>query len=548
MTKQAQVGLFTIIGFVAVFVVFYVLSDLGTRSRGYKVGVHFAQASGLRDAALVFESGVPIGAVDQITLLKDYSAEVVMAIKPDYEIPEGSRFIIQAPLTGEPSVLIQTPPNVSANVATLPHEILPLDQQPHGTNPASFADLLEQGQGEIRRVDRMLAEVESAEPQLLTELKSTLGNANALTANANRSLTQATTEVAQLTGLLQRNLSVASSNVVDLTGTLDSVAKRDSVQIDALLVQLSRTSRSFGESIDSLHDIATNPQVKSNLIETTREFARTARTFADLTGDLRKVTGNPQTQAELRDVVAQLDATSQKVDSLVGQLGGRSKVYGVDAGATPAPAEATPKPGEVPTSAPLIPPSPGAAPPAASIGTAAPQTASASGTPGPIANGLGALRARLNAFTKDLVQLQVRASELSPSRPGSADRNVSPLLTADRGPESDFNLFILPHARTGLEAGVNDAGSSGTSTANFMLLSRSGGFTYGGGMEYSRLGLTTRIATRMFGLETRAYDLRHPTLDQYINLLLAPKLQLFGGERDLNHSSRRTTFGLQFEF
>jgi hypothetical protein len=52
----------------------------------------------------------------------------------------------------------------------------------------------------------------------------------------------------------------------------------------------------------------------------------------------------------------------------------------------------------------------------------------------------------------------------------------------------------------------------------------------------------------MLSFETRAYDLRHPTLDQYINLLLAPKLQLFGGERDIGHSSRRTTFGLQFEF
>jgi hypothetical protein len=161
--------------------------------------------------------------------------------------------------------------------------------------------------------------------------------------------------------------------------------------------------------------------------------------------------------------------------------------------------------------------------------------------------GLAALRDRLNQFTKDLVQLQVRASELAPLRPGSADRNVSPLLTADRGPETDFNLFILPHAHSGLEAGVNDSGSD-TATANFMLLSRSGGFTYGGGMEYSRLGVTASIASRAFGFETRAYDLRHPTLDQYINLFLAPRLQLFGGERDLDHTSRRTTFGLQFEF
>jgi ABC-type transporter Mla subunit MlaD len=541
MTKTAQVGLFTIIGLIALFAVFYVISDLGTRSRGYKIGVHFAAASGLREAAIVYLSGVPIGAVDSINLLKDYSTEVVIAVKPDYEIPVGSRFLIQAPITGEPTVLIEPPKGVSRDVATLPHEVLPIEEQPRGVNPTSFADLLAQGQGEIRRVDDLLAQLQKAEPPLLAELQSTLKNANTLTENANSSLNRVSTSVDSLTASLQKNLTLASTNVVDLTGTLDALAKRDSGTVDSLLAQLSHTSKSFGETVDSLRDIATNPKVKNNLIDTTRDFALTAKTFAELTGDLRKVTGNPNTQAQLRDTVAQLDATSQKVDSLVGQLGGRSKVYGIDAGATPAPEVATPRPGEVPTSQPLIPPSPGAYVPE----SPAPATA-ASGPPQ--ATGLASLRQRLNAFTKDLVLLQVRASELAPQRPGSADRNVSPLLTSDRGPQSDLNVFILPHARTGLEAGINDAGSAGTSTGNFMLLNRSGGITYGGGLEYSRLGLTASIAERTFGFETRAYDLRHPTLDQYINLFVAPKIQLFGGERDLIHSSRRTTFGLQFEF
>jgi ABC-type transporter Mla subunit MlaD len=545
MSKQAQVGLFTILGAIAVFAVFYVLADLGTRSRGYKTGVHFSSASGLRDAALVYLSGVPIGAVDDIQLLPDYSTEVVMAIKPGYEIPQGSRFLIQAPLTGEPTILIEPPKNVTGSVATLPHEVLPIDQQPHGTSPASFADLLEQGQGEIRHVDAILGQLERAEPKVLAELQSTMANANALTVNANRTLSKASNEVAELTNSLQRNLTLASSNVLALTSSLDSVVNHDSGKVDVLLGQLDRTSRAFGETVDALHDVATNPKVKNNLIDTTRDFALTARTFAELTGDLRRVTGDPQTQAQLRDTVAQIDATTQKVNSLIGQLGGKSKVYGVDAGATPAPAPSTPRPGEVPTSQPLIPAAP--APGASAAPSSSSTPAASGGAPGSAA--LASLKKRLDQFTKDLVELQVRASDLAPLRPGSADRNVSPLLTADRGPQTDFNLLILPQARTGLEAGVNDAGApGGTSTANFMLLSRSGGLMYGGGMEYSRLGVVSSIANRTFGIETRAYDLRHPTLDQYINFFLGPKMQLFGGERDLIHASRRTTFGLQFEF
>ena len=560
MNKQAQVGLFTLLGIVAVFGVFFVLSNFSARARGYKLGVHFQSASGLRQGAQVSLSGVPIGAVDKITLLPDYTTDVVMAIQSGYDIPVGSRFIIQAPITGEPVVLIDPPRNRGATVATLPREIQDIDRQPKGTNPTSLADLLEQGQGEIKRFDQILAQLQQNEPRLLAELNSTLRNANELTTNANNSLTAVTAKVQTLADSLQKNLTVASNNVVDLTGSLNSVVQRDSGQVDGLLAQLTRTSRSFGETVDSLRDVATNPKVKNNLVNTTRDFALTAQTFAALTQDLRNVTGNPQTQAQLRDTVAQLDATSQKVNSLAGSLGGTSSVYGVDTSATPAPAATPTPPGYLPTSAPAAPPpapqtSPGApanrnyppsnssvTPPAAPAGTTAVANARTNAS-------LGNLRARLNTFTKDLVQLQVRVGQLAPLRPGSSDRNVSPLLTSDRGPQSDFNVFILPKARTGFEAGVNDVGASGTTTANFLLINRSGnGFSYGGGIEYSRLGLMTAISGRRLGLEARAYDLRHPTLDSYINVFAAPKIQLFAGERDLTHASRRTAFGLQFEF
>src|SRR5271155_3738487 len=181
MSKQAQVGLFTILGFLAVAGVFYVISDWGTRSQGYKIGVHFRNAGGLQNAALVYLSGIPIGAVDRIKLLPDYTTDVILAIKPGYNIPKESRFLIQAPITGEPTVLIEPPSNVAPNPPTLAHELLPVDEQPSGSNPTSVEDLLAEGQGEVRRLDDILAQFESAEPVLLGQLKSTLSNAKALT-------------------------------------------------------------------------------------------------------------------------------------------------------------------------------------------------------------------------------------------------------------------------------------------------------------------------------------------------------------------------------
>ncbi|MGH7727941.1 MAG: MlaD family protein [Vulcanimicrobiaceae bacterium] len=536
MNKQAQVGLFTILGLIAVFAVFYVLSDFGARARGYKIGVRFESAAGLHSAALVYLSGVRVGVVDQIELLPDYSTRVILAIKPGYDIPVGSRFLIQAPLTGEPTVLIVPPAGATRHIATLPHEILPIGQEPVGANPATISDLLAQGQGEVKRLDAILATLQSSEPRLLHELQGTLANANALTRNANQSLTALSGQGREIADTLQASIAVSSRNLNDLTGRLDATVAQNSGQVNTLLAQLVSTSKSFGKTVDALQGIATDPSVKRNFLSTARDFALTAKTFAALTGDLRTVTGDPQTQAQLRDTVAQLDATSQRVDSLLAELGGRSSVYGVDEGATPAPVPSPTPPGYVPTSAPLIPATP--ASPAA-----APPLSGSKATPAP---GIAALRARLNRFTSDLVQLQVRVGVLSAQRPGSANRNVSPLLTADRGPQSDVNLLVLPHGSTGLILGADDIGS-GTSTATALLVHRRAGFSYGGGVEYSRLGLVTTIAGRTFGFEGRAYDLRHPTFDGYLNAFIAPKFQLFGGERDLLHSSRRTVIGLQFE-
>lgn len=541
MNKQAQVGLFTIFGFLLVAAVFWVLGDLGTRSRGYRLYVDFQSASGLQNAAIVYLSGVGIGSVDDISLQPNYTSRVTIAVNPGYSIPVGSRFLIQAPITGEPSILVTPPRNIPASAPTL----APLSEV-RGDNPVSFADLMEQGQGEVRRLDDILAQLESSTPALLAELRATLHNARELTETANSSIESFSSGTQALEANMSRSLSAAGNNVVALTDTLNATVQRNSGHVDELLAQLDRTSHSFGQAVDALRDVATNPSVKRNLLDTTRSFALTAKTFALLTQDLRQVTGNPQTQAQLRDTVANVDATAQKVDSLLKSLGGTSSVYGVDRNATPAPGGMTPPPpGFVPTSMPAIVP-PANPPPAngSPSQSNAPSSGTAASSPTSTA-ALEKLRKRINQFTSDLYQLQIRVSQLSPARPGSTTTNTSPLLTTDRGPMSDFNLSLLPHGSTSLFTGVNDVGAN--STANFMLIKNQGRTHFGGGIEYSRLGGMFSLSGDRLGFESRFYDLRHPTVDLYTNYFASRKFQIFGGERDVNHVDRRTVFGLQTE-
>jgi ABC-type transporter Mla subunit MlaD len=544
MSKQAQVGLFTIVGLIGAFAIFYVLGDLGTRTRGYKIGVHFPSASGMHRAAEVSLSGVPIGAVDDVQLEPDYTTEVILAIKPGYEIPKNSRFLIIAPLTGEPAVVIQ-PPKI-AEAETLPHVIDALDKQPQGTNPTSLQDLLDQGQGEIKRFDKILAQIEKRAPAMMANLDSTLKNANELSSTANTSLKEFASSATSMVDSLNATANRAGNNMVELTTALNETVRRNSRRVDELLIDLNKTTKSFNQSADSLREIATNPKVKQDLLETSHSLAVTARTFAELTGDLRQVTGNAQTQAQLRDTVARFDATAQKVDSLLRSLGGKSSVYGIDAGATPPPAVPTPwPPGFVPTSRPALPAhdqAPAPNPEPQPVGSGRPGH-----DDGQVPNAIAGLRKTFDKFTKDLLEIQIRAGQLSPQRPGSAGGNVSPLLQSDRGPQTDFNLRFLPNGGTSLLVGANDIGS-GTSTANFMLIKQHGDVQFGLGVEYSRLGLMAAVKRSKVGLEARVYDLRHPTVDAYGNYFIAPKLQLFGGERDVNHNSRRSVFGVQFGF
>jgi ABC-type transporter Mla subunit MlaD len=540
MNRQAIVGVFTILAFIGLFAIFAVLANVGTGNR-YHLAVHFASASGIHKGALVYESGVNVGIVDSLRLLPadGYTVDVILALNNNVDIPKDARFIIQAPLTGDATLeIVPRPPEpgpqgvsaptaAPAAVAIWPHEVNDvIDQQPQGTNPATLADLLDQGQGEIKRLDILLAALEKRAPGMLDTFQSALKNANEITITTNQSVQQLSKRMNALAETMQVAITAGSANVVDLTKQLDYLAHTDGAKADQLLSMLNTTAHALNDTVDSVRDLAKNPEMRKNLLDTTKSIAQTTETIASLTGDLRNVTGNPQTQAQLRDTVANVDAAAQKTNSLLATLGGKSSVYGVDRGATPAPVVSSlPRP---------------------SGGTGAPGPIASTGpdTPGDVpAN----FKSRIGAAARDLVAIQIRVSELSRQNLGT---NSSPILSSDRGPQTDFNIIALPKGHTNLFTGVNDIGSSGTTTYNLAAMGSLGdGLKIGGGILYSRLGLLGSYTSKQgIGIEGRVYDLRRPTLDAYGNIRVANGASLFAGERDATRDGRRTVFGLQLQF
>jgi hypothetical protein len=277
---------------------------------------------------------------------------------------------------------------------------------------------------------------------------------------------------------------------------------------------LAKTSVALNETVDQVRDLASNPQIHQNLLDVTKGLAQTATTIGAITADMRTVTGNPQTQAQLRDTIANTDAATQKLNSLLHSLGGSSNVYGVDAAATPAPAGT----GVVPA---------------------------VSGTPVPAAN-VQTLRSGIGAVARSLIAFQIRLSELDDEHPGTAGQPL--LQTTQRGPQTDLNAVLLPKGKTSLLTGANDIGTPQSSWNVALRQSVAPHLWVGGGVLYSNLGALAQYEPGPVGFEARVYDPQYPTLDAYGDLNVAHGVQLFGGERDVTHTGRRTVFGLQLQF
>ena len=410
MTRQAQVGAFAIVALLMLFGIFYVITDFGTRHTGYRVGVHFQSAAGLTPGALVFFSGVNIGSVDSIELLADNTVDVILAINRDIDVPLASRFLIQAPLTGSPSVII-IPPRGKPPLPLLPRQVLPIAEQPHGTNGASIADLLLEGQGSLKRFDSLMGMIEQRTPKLINTLQTTLNNANDLTVSTKVALQRLSGELLALGANLQGSLGEASANVVQLSATLNNSATVDSKKVGALLDEFQSTATSLNRSMTALQDLATDPRLKANIMATTQNIAETTATLAALTRDLRTVTGDPQTQAQMRNTIANLDAVMQKANSLLGELGAKSSVYGVDVGATPAPPT-------VPYSSPY----PGATPGAGATPSGIPPATRAQ------------LQGKLAQLARNLIAIQVRLSGLT----AQVNPGLNPVLTKQPGPARGY--------------------------------------------------------------------------------------------------------------
>lgn len=501
MTTAFRVGVFAILTIVGIFVVWAMLSNFSLTRNSYEIGVHFRNVVGLQEGSEVQLAGVSIGLVEKIKLLPDQTAMVICSINGDNTVYRGSIFTVATTLTGQSTLTIFPPGDLSSAVP-LPRRVLPEGEQPEGVVPPTIADLVSEGQKRMRDLDKTLAIVNAELPGVVHHFNDVATHTDALVVHADRNFNllgqQLNTTVASVNQLVtgfDSMLAENGRNVTAMTSTLRVLVVNNGPKFATLIDDLSATADNLNKTMAAVTSVATDPNLKTNLLTATANLKDSSEKLKAMATDIQGITGDPQVQDQLRGAVKNLSSAIAKANDILGTF---STAQGTAAQSQ----------------------SQGQAQPAGNGGSPAPR--SASGFHMGSSNGGG--------FALAAAHVRMTWNSASP------------------GPMSDLNLELLPRFPLHLTVGANDLGYH--TTYNFLInMQRTPRLQYSFGVLYSNLGAQALYQTAgPFGIDARLYDPKHPQLDLYGDLRLAQRLQLFYGERALMGPAnlRTPAFGVQF--
>lgn len=503
MTTAFRVGLFAIATIVGIFVVWSVLSNFTLGRHTYQIGIHFRNVAGLLEGSSVQLAGVEIGTVDKIRLLPDQTATVICTISGDNTVYRGSTFTVATTLTGQSTLTIYPPADLSSAVP-LPRRVLPEGEQPEGVVPPTIADLVSEGQARLRSLDKTLAIVNAELPGMVHHFNNVATHTDALIVHTNRNLDllgqQLNTTVAGVNQLItgfQVVVAENGRNVTAMTTSLRSFMTNKGPQFAAMVDDLTATAANLNKTMAAVSSIASDPSVKANLIGATANLRDSSEKLKQVTTQIESITGDPQVQAELRGAITNLASATAKANAILSTFS--------DANTTTT--------GGQNQSQPATSPGGGGSPLPQS------QTAPVTGFKSGPHNGL------------DLVNAQIRET-----------------FNGTPEPMSDLNLELLPHAPVHVTVGANNIGYHTTYNA-LLDMRRSAQLQYSFGVIYSNLGgQAIYRPISLFGIDARLYDPAYPKLDLYGDIHLAKRLELFYGERSLMGPAnlRTPAYGVQF--
>lgn len=243
-SKEAQVGIFVLIGLVSFVIVLFWMTDPATLRGRYMLVTEVDHAGGVRAGDPIQMQGVNIGRVNDFEMLDDNRVVISMEIEGQWDIPVGSRTVMgEAGLFGGRSLeIVRGPgPGVHAEGDTLMGE---------GAS----------GSGFLGDVDQLSAQAESVLGSINTMLNdSTVGAVQGSARELERlltSLSAVTTEQRVALQELTTTLNSAAEGIESASEAGPDIA-RAVARADSAMVMLRTTSESLDAATESIRTILT---------------------------------------------------------------------------------------------------------------------------------------------------------------------------------------------------------------------------------------------------------------------------------------------------
>lgn len=314
MTRAARLGLIALAVIILTGVGVYIAIK-ARNTGGYQMGVHFRSAAAVAPGSLVYFNGVTIGNVRKVKILPDTTVDIILNIFHATDIPKKAQFSILPAFAGSSRVTIVVPRRVAQNqpltpVAQselLPKRIMPVEQQPVGTTPASLEDLMAESKTLGNRADRVLAAARPYGARLLTHLQSARANGAATTEELQSAFPQI---IASLHSTIVR----AKANAASAQAVL---RKHNQARLPAIAAAFQRSASDMSNVTRSLAPLQNDPRVRASMRASAADVRATTATMAALSGDLAAISRNSQAKAELRDAGLQFRAALERLKSLL---------------------------------------------------------------------------------------------------------------------------------------------------------------------------------------------------------------------------------------
>ncbi len=275
--KAVAVGVFVSVCGLA-FLIAFTFFHKGGLSEGdsYVVFAYFEDATGLTWKSRVQIAGIPVGEVENITLVGN-RARLDLRIKRDIDLHTDACLTKRFPSTLLPDALLEAVPG-SVKAPLL--RDLPRDQREircvsEATSVAKLLDTLTKVAGDIRTLTRQLSQMVAGSEGSIQDI---IKNLAAVSADINRSVAANTDKV-----------SAILDNAESFTGTLAEVASADREHYHAIAKNIADASARLDEVLKSVQGLVGAPGQETDLKKTVEEARQSLARINSTMGQIEKI-------------------------------------------------------------------------------------------------------------------------------------------------------------------------------------------------------------------------------------------------------------------